>query len=158
MPRANQSATLRDSGGCAARPRRQLLTYRYLSDAIKSGTCNRNCDMHGNQVHLRTVRRHLDDPEKHQTAGQMPRAELWVSLLEPTGLQTQDKRDIKVRQGRNLRSQGVTGILCQIQIDESVATSVGGWSFRPACGRAPYASPGCRSCAGNCRTAPRRRV
>ena len=83
----------------------------------------------------------MGDPERLQTAIQMPRAKLPVALLEQADFQTQDKQDIKVRQGRNLRSQGVTGTPRRISVDNSTspeATSVGDRDFRPVYDRAPF--------------------
>ena len=49
---------------------------------------------------LRAMRRHLDDPERHQTAWQLPRAKLPVALLEPADYPPQGKPDIKIHQGQ----------------------------------------------------------
>ena len=58
-----------------------------------------------------------------------------VALLEPADLPSQGKQDIKVRQGRNLRSQGVTDSPCRFPADMGAApaaTSAAGVSGRRA--------------------------
>ena len=59
-------------------------------------------------MHLRAMRRHLDDPERRQTAGYVPRTDMSVALLEPADLPFQGKQDIKVRQSRDIPSQKIT--------------------------------------------------
>ena len=98
--------------------------------------CNDGKDHgYGHQVHLRAVRRHLACSGRRQATGHVPRTDVPVALLEPTDLPSQGKQDIKVRQGRNLRSQGVTDVSRRIPVDMDAtpaATSAVGVSGRRA--------------------------
>ena len=63
---------------------------------------------HGRRVHMRAVRWHMDCTARHHGTRQLSRAKLPIALLEPTDIPSQNKQNIKGRQGRNISSTKIT--------------------------------------------------